>query len=124
MTEQISPNERRVPAHLPPSPERVVNVEIDELIFDGFGPLDSPPANSRRPNSRPPGRPETARLNSARLNSDRAAEAFRRELVRELGGAMTGPAAEELAGTIADAVFRQLAAPHQRRGPRPMGGSR
>jgi hypothetical protein len=121
MTEQISPNERRVPAHLPPSPERVVNVEIDELIFDGFGPLDSGPGNwrpvnSRRPNSRhpAPGPPQTAR----------AAEVFCRELVRELAGVMTGPAAEQLATTIADAVFSQLAAPHQRRGPRPMGGSR
>jgi hypothetical protein len=115
MTEPIRPNERAVPAHLPASPEHVVNVEIDELIFDGFGPLESRP-NSRRPNSRhpAPGRPQAAR----------AAEAFRRELVRELGDAMTGEAAEQLAGTIADAVFRQLAAPHQRRGPRPMGGSR
>jgi hypothetical protein len=116
MTEEISPNERGVPAHLSPSPERVVNVEIDELIFDGFGPLDSRPVNSRRPNSRhpAPGRPDT----------ERAAEVFRRELVRELADSMTGQAAEQLAGTIADAVFRQLAAPHQRRGPRPMGGSR
>jgi hypothetical protein len=121
MTEQIIPNERGVPAHRPPSPERVVNVEIDELILDGFGPLDSSPVNSRRPNSRhpAPGRPDSARLNSAR-----AAEAFRRELVRELAGAMTSPAAEDLAATIADAVFRQLTAVQQRRGPRPMGGAR
>jgi hypothetical protein len=121
MKEQISPNESGVPAERPPSPERVVNVEIDELIFDGFGPLDSRPVNSRHPNARhpAPGRPDSARLNSAR-----AAEVFRRELVRELAGAMTGPEAEQLAGTIADAVFRQLAAPQQRRGPRPMGGAR
>ena len=121
MTEPITPNERAVPAHLPPSPECVVNVEIDELVFDGFGPLDGRPTSSRRPNSRhpAPGPPGSARLNSAR-----AAEVFRRELVRELAGAMTGPEAEDLAGTIADAVFRELAAPQQRRGPRPMGGSR
>ena len=134
MTEQFSPNERAVPAHVPPSPEHVVNVEIDELIFDGFGPLDSRPvdwrlvnsagrdsrrADSRRVNS---GRVNSGRAHSARLNSARAAEAFRRELARELADA--GPAAEQLATAIADAVFRQLAAPQRRRGPRPMGGSR
>lgn len=83
------------PTHRPPSPPRVVDVEIDELILDGFGPMDSRPANSRRPNSHRP-------------YSARAAEAFRRELAREL--AVAGPAAEQLAGAIADAVFRQLAA--------------
>jgi hypothetical protein len=129
MIEQISPNERAVPAHLPPSPERVVNVEIDELILDGFGPLDSPPghwrpANSRRPDSRPvSGRLnsaplDSARMNSARMNSAHAAEAFRRELARELADTMTGPAAEQLATAIADAVFRQLAAQQQRGGAR------
>jgi hypothetical protein len=122
MTEQISPNERAVPAHRPPSPERVVNVEIDELILDGFGPLDSRPghwrpANSRRPDSRPvSGRLNSAPLDSARMNSARAAEAFRRELARELAG--VGPAAEDLATAIADAVFRQLAAQQQRGGAR------
>jgi hypothetical protein len=110
MNEQTGRNGGGVPAHRPPPPERVVNVEIDELIFDGFGRLDSRPENSGRPGSRrqPPGRPDTAR----------AAEAFRRELVRELAEAMTGPAAEELAGTIADAVFRQLAGARQRGGAR------
>ena len=98
------------PAPRPPAPPSVLNVEIGELILDGFGPLDSPPVNSRRPNSR---RPDSPRADSAR-----AAEAFRRELARELADSMTGPAAEQLAGTIADAVFRQLAAPPRRGGAR------
>jgi len=116
MNEQTDPNGAGVPAHRPPPPELVVNVEIDELIFDGFGPLDSRPANSGRPDSRhgPLGRPDTAR----------AAEAFRRELARELADAVTGAAAEQLAPAIADAVFHQLTAPRQRRGPQSRGGAR
>ena len=127
MTEQISPNERAVPAHRPPSPERVVNVEIDELIFDGFGPLDSSPGDStffpRAESFRVRGAMTPGTRNIS-LNSVRAAAAFRRELARELADDMEGPAAEELAGTIADAVFRQLAAAQRRRGPQRRDGAR
>jgi hypothetical protein len=110
MNEPTGPNGSGVPAHRPPPPELVVSVEIDELVFDGFGPMDSLLGNSGRPGYRhkTPGRPDTAR----------AAEAFRGELVRELSDSMTGPAAGQLAGAIANAVFRQLAAPRQPGGPR------
>jgi len=116
MNEQTGPNGGGVPAYRPPPPELVVNVEIDELIIDGFGPLDSRPVNSRHPGSRhhTPGHPDT----------ERAAEAFRSELARELADAMTGAAAEQLAPAIADAVFHQLTAPRQRRGPQSRGGAR
>lgn len=88
-----------VPALRSPSPERVVNVEIGELILDGFGPADLRPASARR-------------VRSGRAGSAHAAEAFRRELARELS--VSGPAAEQLAGTIADAVFRRLSEPPPR----------
>ena len=115
MTERISPNSSGVPAHRLPSPEPVVNVEIGELILDGFGPLDSRPVDSSPVNSR---RPNSRRLASGHPDTARAAEAFRRELARELADAVAGPAAEQLAGTIAGAVFRQLAAPPRRGGAR------
>jgi hypothetical protein len=116
MNEQAGPNGNGVPAYRRPPAELVVNVEIDELIFDGFGPLDSRRVSSRHPGSRhqTPGRPDT----------ERAAETFRNELARELADAMTGAAAEQLAPAIADAVFRQLTAPRQRRGPQSSGGAR
>jgi hypothetical protein len=76
-------------------PARVINVEIGELVLEGFGPLDSRPVSSRRPNA--------------------ARAAFRRELARELTDA--DPAAGQLAEAIADTVFRQLTA-------RPPGGPR
>jgi hypothetical protein len=115
MNEQISPNDSGVPAPGPASAGPAVSVEIGELILDGFGPVDGRPVNSRRMDS---GRP-----NSGRPDSGRAAEAFRRELAREFADTMAGPAAEQLAGTIAEAVFRQLAA-QQRGGPRPRGSAR
>jgi hypothetical protein len=115
MNEQTGPNGMGTPVHARPSsgpdalagvpalrapfPERIVNVEIGELILDGFGPADLRPPGARR------GR-------SARAGSAHAAEAFRRELARELS--VAGPAAEQLAGTIADAVFRQLSEPPPR----------
>ena len=108
MNEQVSPNDSGVPAPGPASAGPVVSVEIGELILDGFGPVDARPVNSRRTDS---GRP-----NSGRPDSGRAAEAFRRELAREL--AVAGPAAEQLATAIADAVFRQLSAPPRRGGAR------
>jgi hypothetical protein len=92
-----------VPALRSPSPERVVNVEIGELILGGFGPADLRPAGG-------------SRVRSGRAGSAHAAEAFRRELARELS--VAGPAAEQLAGTIADAVFRQLSEPPPRGGAR------
>jgi hypothetical protein len=115
MNEQISPNDSGVPAPGPASAGPAVSVEIGELILDGFGPVDGRPVNSRRMDS---GRP-----NSGRPDSGRAAEAFRREPAREFADTMAGPAAEQLAGTIAEAVFRQLAA-QQRGGPRPRGSAR
>jgi hypothetical protein len=93
----------RVSALRAPFPERVVNVEIGELILDGFGPADLRPARARR-------------VPTARAGSAHAAEAFRRELARQLS--VAGPAAEQLAGTIADAVFRQLSEPPPRGGAR------
>jgi hypothetical protein len=92
-----------VPALRSVSPERVVNVEIGELILDGFGPADLRPGNARR-------------VRSGRAGSAHAAEVFRRELARELS--VSGPAAEQLAGTIADAVFRRLSEPPPRGGAR------
>jgi hypothetical protein len=120
MNEQISPNDSGVPAPGPASAGPAVSVEIGELILDGFGPVDGRPVNSRRMDS---GRPNSGRPNSGRPDSGRAAEAFRRELAREFADTMAGPAAEQLAGTIAEAVFRQLAA-QQRGGPRPRGSAR
>lgn len=111
MKEQITPNGDGVTAH-PPAPDgRVVNVEIGELILDGFGPL-----NSRPPDSRPP---DSRRADSRRADSARAAAALRRELARELADAGAAPReAERLAATIADAVFRQLSAPPREGGAR------
>lgn len=121
MNEHTGPSGDGMPAHARPSPgpdalagvptpssERVVNVEIGELILDGFGPADLRPAGARRVRS--------ARAGSAPAGSAHAAEAFRRELARELS--VAGPAAEELAGTIADAVFCQLSEPPPRGGAR------
>jgi hypothetical protein len=87
---------KELPEPRPPSPARVVNVEIGEVILDGFGPLDSRTVDSRRPNAHP------------------AAEAFRRELARELAATVRGPEAGQLAEAIAGAVFRQLATPRPR----------
>jgi hypothetical protein len=119
MNEQISPNESGMPARArpspgpdagagvpalrSPSPERVVNVEIGELILDGFGPADLRPAGA-------------SRVRSGRAGPAHAAELFRRELAQELS--VSGPAAEQLARTIADAVFRQLSEPPPRGGAR------
>lgn len=107
MKEQISPNESGVPAHRPASAGPVVNVEIGELILDGFGPLDPRTAGSRTADSGRPG--------SAGPYPARAAAALRRELARSLGDAV--PDAEQLAAAIAGAVFRQLAAERQQRFP-------
>lgn len=125
MNEQISPNESGVlgrpplspvrvaagegdtSARGPLSPGRVVNVEIGELILDGFGPLDPRTAGSRTADSGRPG--------SAGPYPARAAAALRRELARSLGDAV--PDAEQLAAAIAGAVFRQLAAERQQRFP-------
>lgn len=95
MNEQIFHNDGGMTPPRPASPPRVVNVEVGELILDGFDPLDSRPENPRHPNA--------------------ARAVFRRELARELADA--GPAAGQLAEAIADAVFRQLTA-------RPRGGAR
>jgi hypothetical protein len=88
--------------------ERVVNVEIGELILDGFGLTDLRPADPRPAGAR--------RVRSGRAAPAHAAEAFRRELARELS--VAGPAAGQLAATIADAVFRQLSEPPPRGGAR------
>jgi hypothetical protein len=115
-------NDGGVPAGRPAAAGRVVNVEIGELILDGFGPLDSRAAKSRpvdparRDAARPnPGRLDAGRRHSRGPDTARAAEAFRRALARELGDAV--PDAEQLAAAIAAAVFRQLAAGRQRRFP-------
>jgi hypothetical protein len=94
----------------------VVNVEIGELILDGFGPMGSRPVTSRQNDS---GRQGARRPAPDRPDAARAAAALRRELAREL--AVAGPEAEQLASAIADAVFRQLTAPPRRS---PRGGTR
>jgi hypothetical protein len=114
MNEQIFHNDGGIPLPSPASSGRVVDVEIDELILDGFGPLDSRPADWSQVNS---GRPNARHPYSGRLNAARAAEAFRRELARELAATVTDLEAGQLAQAITDAVFRQLAA-------RPRGGAR
>jgi hypothetical protein len=115
-------NQVGVPPDRPALAGRVVNVEIGELILDGFGPLDSRPARSRPVNPArgiaagpDPGRLDAGRRHPRKPDTARAAEAFRRELARELGDAVPDP--EQLAAAIAAAVFRQLAAGRQRRFP-------
>jgi hypothetical protein len=100
MTERIIPNESPISAQPRETQPRVVSVEIGELILDGFGPLGSRHLNA--------GPRDSGRQRGRRPGEARAAAAFRRELAREL--AVAGPAAEQLASVIADAVLRQLTA--------------
>jgi hypothetical protein len=126
MTDPLSQNETATSAQPTEPAGRVVNVEIGEVIFDGFGPVHYRPVTSGPVTSSPvPARSGSSRQGDSGRQAGRrqaagrlgaaAAAAFRRELAREL--AVAGPEAEQLATAIADAVFRQLKLP-------PRGGAR